>query len=667
MFVVPVLRQCYTGPVHGFQTRLIAVAIIFLFSISLGMLVTQEGRQVPLRAEQMAAATGISEFTWSPDGKSIAYVGPAGGGFDIWTVAITGGQARRLTSTLRFKKQPRWSPDGKWVAFVAVQEDGNTDLRAVSVDGQSLLALTDSAGLESEPTWSPDSTQIAFSRREGSESSIMILDLQSNQSTAARKLTDAPASNLRWSPDGKRIMFVADLLQPRDERRENLDIFVIPAEGGAPRLLTPGTPRFRDTAPDWAPDSRRIVYASDESGYSNIYTLDTQSGARRALVVGNADMLSPRWSSDGKAIAYVRHENSLLHVYAIFVEDGHTVRISEQDGVNGGYDTQNAGPPGMLAWSPDATRIAFTHSDPARTSDIWSGTADGGHPIPLTDSMPPELRRESRFVWPERMAYRSFDGQEISALVYKPKGIRPASGYPALLLFRDTLDGGHVTAWDPVVQFLASNGYLVFAPNVRGSGGNGRAYRDIVSGHGGDHDVRDALFGLDRLSSEGMIDTERLGVIGSGTGGFLTTAALVRGETRFKAAVCINGIVDAVTAASYPETSAWAHYMIGGNPLQNPMAYYERSLVNFVDKLRTPIVFLNAGHSFTSPPQQLQQFAVQAEVKGRWYDYRVFENESGDWATWRVANTRYALEAMEALFAKHLLGGEREIRLSRNR
>jgi dipeptidyl aminopeptidase/acylaminoacyl peptidase len=656
--------ECYTNVVHGFRTRLIAVAAIFIVSITLGMLVTQEGSRVPLRAEPLASTAGIYEFAWSPDSKSIAYVGPAGGGFDIFTIPTTGGQPRRLTATLRFKKQPRWSPNKQWIAFITQQDGGNSDLRVVSVDGQSMLTLTNTAAEEGDPVWSPDSTQIAFTQRIATQSSIMGVDLQSN---VIRKLSDGPASNLRWSPDGKFIAFVADLLQPRDERRENEDVFVIPAEGGVPRLLTPGTPRFRDNSPDWAPDSRQIVYASEESGYSNLYTLDVSTGARRALTAGNAEILSPKWSPDGTTIAYVRHENSLFHVYGVSIEERTTLRISSTDGANAGYASANAGPPGMLEWSPDGKRIAFTHSDPARTSDIWIGAPEGGAPVQLTDSMPAELRRESRFVWPDRIAYRSFDGQEISALVYKPKGRRPSSGHPALLFFRDTLDGEHAFAWDPIIQFLASNGYLVFAPNVRGSGGYGRAYRDLIAGHGGDHDVRDALFGLDRLSSEGLIDTERLGVLGAGTGGFLTAATLIRGETRFKAAVSINAIVDTVTAASYPETSEWARYMIAANPLEAPMPYYERSLVNFVDKLRTPIVFLYAGHNPAAPFQQLQQFAVQAEVKGRWYDYRVFENESGEWRTWRAANMRFALESMEMVFEKFLMGREREIRLTRNR
>jgi dipeptidyl aminopeptidase/acylaminoacyl peptidase len=648
--------------VHGYRKKLIVVGIIFTISITLGMLVTQEGRRLPLRVEQLSSISGISEFTWSPDGKWIAYVGGASGGFDIWIMTSAGKDARRVTSSGRYKRQPRWSKDGKWIAFIAVDDDGNTNLRVISTDGQILRQLTESAAEESDPTWSPDGKQIAFTQRFGARNSIMTIDVESSM---VRTLADVAATELRWSPDGKWIAFVADLLQPRAEHRENADIFIINSGGGSPRLLTPGTPRFRDTSPDWAPDSRRIVYTSEESGFSNLYILDTQTEQRRALATGGVELLSPQWSSDGSTVAYVRHENSGFQVFSVVVENGYTTRISDSDGANGGYTATNAGPKGMIAWSPDGKHLAFTHSDPGRVSDIWVGGVDGTRPTPITDSMPMDLRRESRFTWPDRLSYRSFDGQEVTALVYKPKGARPPTGFPAVLYFRDALDGENAIVWDPIVQYLVSNGYVVFAPNVRGSGGKGRTYRELVAEHGGDHDVRDALFGLDRLSSESMIDTERVGVLGAGTGGFLTTATLIRGESRFKAAVSINGIVDAVTAASYPDTAEWTRYMIGGSPIENPMAYYERSLVNFVDKLRTPIIFLNAGHSATSPFQQLQQFAVQAEVKGRWYDYRVFDNEWGDWSTWRPANVRSAMEAIEAVFEKYLMGRERDIRLSR--
>jgi hypothetical protein len=101
--------------------------------------------------------------------------------------------------------------------------------------------------------------------------------------------------------------------------------------------------------------------------------------------------------------------------------------------------------------------------------------------------------------------------------------------------------------------------------------------------------------------------------------------------------------------------------------MANPLSYYQRSLINFVDKLRTPIIFFYPKDRVSAPFQQLQQFAVQAEVKGKWFDYRVFENESEGWQHWRPNTIRQTLEGMEALFDKNLLGRDREIRLSRNR
>src|SRR5262249_19265332 len=153
--------------------------------------------------------------------------------------------------------------------------------------------------------------------------------------------------------------------------------------------------------------------------------------------------------------------------------------------------------------------------------------------------------------------YRSFDGIDISGLVYKPRTVKPKIGYPAVLMFREAIDGEHALAWDPFIQLLVNDGYLVFTPNIRGSGGRGRSFRDLVYQSGGDQDVRDAFIGVDRLSSDGLVNTQRVGVFGAGIGGFLTTASLIKDETRFKAAVCLYGIVDAVTAASYPAMHPW--------------------------------------------------------------------------------------------------------------
>jgi dipeptidyl aminopeptidase/acylaminoacyl peptidase len=649
---------------NTYLLRLLVVAGLFLFFVGAGVLITQEGGRIPLSPEPVAAAAGVYDFSWSPDGRSIAFISSQGGSSEIWTANVGGGLPRRLTGTGATKKHVRWSLDGKWIAFVVVQAGNAGDIHLIDASGEDEIALTETPADEREPAWSPDSRTIAFTERGAARNAIVLMDVETRQS---KPLVEVAASSLQWSPDSKTIAFVSDPLLSNDERRDNDDLFLISAEGGPPRLLTPGTQRYRDFAPSWSPDSRMIAYASENSGFSNIYVLDTQTGSRRQLTAGTVDSFSPMWSSDGQKIAYVSNGDAQFHVWVTRAEGGGATKISDRDGVNGGFDDDGASPRGKFQWSPDGTRIAFTHSDPGRTSDVWLTRLDGSRALQVTNSMPAELRREARFVWPDLMTYRTFDGREVSSLVYKPRGLKPRSGHPALLVFRDTLDGQHAKGWDPFIQFFVSDGYVVFAPNVRGSSGRGKDYRQLVFEHGGDYDIRDAFIGLDRLSSEGLIDAERTGVLGAGTGGFLATAALVKDETRFKAAVCLYGIVDAVTAVSYPGMESWSRYMIGASPMTAPLPFYERSLTNFVDKLRTPIVFLYIGNDPSTPFQQLQQFAVQAEVKGKWFDYRIFENESDGWQYWRPNNLRLALEATDALFEKHLLGRDREIRLSRDR
>jgi dipeptidyl aminopeptidase/acylaminoacyl peptidase len=649
---------------RSYISRLSVIASIFILSIGVGVLVTQEGGNVPLLPDQVAATSGIHELTWSPDGKSIAYISSQSGQSEIWVIDSAGGSSRRITSTGAQKKDLHWSKDGKWIAYVAIQPGGMGDIEIASPNEGTTINLTETAADDRNPTWSPDSREIAFTETDRVRTRIFTIDVESRTMV---QIAEENVSDLKWSPDGGSLLFVSDPLLPNDDRRDNEDIFSVPADGGGSRLLTPGTTRFRESSPSWSSDSRQISYSTDSSGFNNIAVLDLQNGRTRMIAPEMTDQLLPKWSPDGRLIAYVRNENSQFNIWVAPVQgQGPSVRVSDRDGVNGGFD-DGATPQGDYEWSPDGKQIAFTHSDPARTSDIWVATPGTGRSVQLTHSMPPDLRREARFVWPDPTTYRSFDGTEIKALVYKPRGIKPKAGYPALLMFRDTLDGQNAVAWDPFVQFFVSDGYVVFAPNVRGSSGNGKNFRQLVYEHGGDHDVRDAFIGLDKLSSEGLIDTERLGIFGAGTGGFLATAALIKDEARFKAAVCLYGIMDAVTAASYPSADNWSRYLIGSTPMANPLAYYQRSIVNFVDKLRTPIIFFFAGDNVAAPFQQLQEFAVQAEVKGKWFDYRVFDNESAGWQHWRPNNLRQTLEGMDALFEKHLLGRDREIKLSRNR
>jgi dipeptidyl aminopeptidase/acylaminoacyl peptidase len=287
--------------------------------------------------------------------------------------------------------------------------------------------------------------------------------------------------------------------------------------------------------------------------------------------------------------------------------------------------------------------------------------ADGSDPRRITNHQDPALADESQFVWPEFMEYESFDGMEVAGLVYKPLGAEAGDRLPALFFFRANSNGQHPQQWHPYIQYFVSRGYLVFAPNFRMSTGRGKAYRQAGYSYGGDHDLEDAFIGMDLLIEQGWVDPDRVGVWGGSTGGFYTTAAVTKDPDRFKAGIVWYGSTDNVTLSTYGSMEGWNKYMIGQTPLENPQSYYERSIIYHADRVDVPLLFLYAQGDGAARFQQIEQYGVQAEVHGNWWDWVIYGDEPHGWYHWGPDSVRQSLEIMSAMFDTFVAGYEHDI------
>jgi len=211
------------------------------------------------------------------------------------------------------------------------------------------------------------------------------------------------------------------------------------------------------------------------------------------------------------------------------------MQLTERNGVNGGSSATGQ-TRGSHAWTGNGDQIVFYHSDPTATGDLWVMPSSGGAPRQITNHQHASLRNPDLFVWPEFFEYKSFDGLKVAGLVYKPKGSKAGDKLPALFFFRANSNGQHPIQWHPYIQYFVSRGYLVFAPNFRGSTGRGKTYRQAVFTRGGEDDLHDAFIGMDMLAADGWVDPKRVGVFGGSTGGFFTNAAITKDPNRFKAA-----------------------------------------------------------------------------------------------------------------------------------
>lgn len=142
------------------------------------------------------------EPVWSPDGTRIAYTNWPG----IWIVPAAGGSAAPLTAGP--DQTPAWSPDGNWIAFSSTR-DGQSDLWIVAATGGELRRITDDPAVDTHPSWSPDGELIVFSSDRSGNPDIWVVRPSNG---ALSQVTDDPAydGEPAWSPDGTRIAFTSD-------------------------------------------------------------------------------------------------------------------------------------------------------------------------------------------------------------------------------------------------------------------------------------------------------------------------------------------------------------------------------------------------------------------------------------------------------------------------
>lgn len=623
----------------------------------------------PLSERALGQTTWIEQFDVSPDGKQLVFKSARGGNYNLWTVSVAGGEPQALTShPVPFRaKNPRWSPDGRWIAYQVDQhrtrQSEVDDVYVVPAAGGEPRNLTHTTwSNETDAVWSPDSRYLAFSGNPGRwlndtgafmGGGIVRVEVATGK---FKQLSSRGGSDLQWSPDGRHIAYSANRVRDETTFLSNRDIFILPAEGGEEHLLTTNTLGTKEQDPHWSPDGRQIAFITDRSGFDNVAVLDIASGEMRILTETRFDHANPSWSPDGKSIAYVVNQEYHYYIETVSVVGGSPKRITERRGVNGGMERIQLR--GSLRWLASGEQIAYTYSSPADTSDLWVSDIKTNSPRRITDSRDASLKDERQFVWPELIKYPSFDGLEVQGLLYKPKGVVDGDRAPFMLFYRANSSGQHPVGWQPYVQYYVSKGYVVFAPNFRGSTGLGKKYFESIHTHGGDHDIKDATIGVDLLIQRRLIDPERLGMVGGSTGGYFVLATLIQKPKMFKAGVAwytgtsdMAGLIDMQGPG---DEFGWGGTMIGGTPLSNPKNFYDRSVIYFVEPIQTPLLFLFAqGDIYLGG---LRQIVPALHHYGKEYAYKVYDHEPHGWYHWRPDNVEDSLRRVGDFVDQKVLG-----------
>jgi dipeptidyl aminopeptidase/acylaminoacyl peptidase len=609
--------------------------------------------------------------------------------------------AHKLTAMDEFQLQiaadPQISPDGKKIVYVRRFADPMTDRRytnlwVINSDGTEHRPLTTGNRSDASPRWSPDGARIAYLSDADGKQQIYVRWLDTGQTARITNLEQAPDA-IAWSPDGKMISFSAlvpgkgphiaelpaapagakwadppvayDRLVYRFNGAGYLkpgyrQIFVVSADGGAPRQITNGNfpnggNEFSPNLAAWAPDGKYLIvsvnrHPESEHEYldDEVYEFSAADGSVRALTNRKGPDNSPSVSPNNKWIAYtgfddryqgfqttklylMNRDGSGSHslsdkldrdvqnplwaadnsgVYFQYNEQGDTkIGFYSTDGTfkkiaEHVASTTGAGGSGTFSLARNGM-IAFTTGRTDKPGDV--AIYDRGALKVLT-SLNQELLEQKIPGHVEELWYDSSkDKRKIEGWIVHPPDFDPAKKYPLILQIHGGPFADYGDRFDFEMQVYAAMGYIVLYTNPRGSTSYGEEFANLIHRAYPGDDFEDLNSGVDAVVAKGYIDTNNLFVTGGSGGGVLTCWTIEHTE-RFRAAASLYPVINWYSFALTSDIPFITKYWFPGMPWDNTDHYMQRSLTNLVSKVKTPTLVMTGEADYRTPISEAEQF-----------------------------------------------------------
>ncbi len=617
-----------------------------------------------LSIENLYMTRQVGGATWSPDGKTVAFISNLSGRSNIWLVPSEGGWPTQLTISDQRQSSPTWSPDGKWLAYMSDYDgDEQWDIFLVSPKTGQVTNLTNTREIaEESPAWSPDGRYLAYMVKPKT-SSVFEIDVYDTALRDVKHLTTGTAKDRMnvapiWSGDGKFIFYTQEQAKGTDS-----NIFVVEAGGGESTLLTPHDGEKMYEADDVSPDGKYLLITSNAgNGYDNAGLLEIASKKIHWLTEDKWEIEGAKFSPDGKSLTYTANVDGNNEIYLYDVAAGRARALPLPKGLN--WPAGRTSP-----FTRNGSRMLYMHSGATAPGDLWvytfsdeaekiSGTRAGA-PAPhgkshqLTHSLVGGVRAED-MVEPYLVHYPSRDGKwTISAFVYVPYNLPRNGESPAIVYVHGGPTAQTMNSFNRFVQYMANQGYLVIAPNYRGSTGYGKEFQQANLFDMGGGDLQDVLAAADWIKQTGYVDPKKLILMGGSYGGYLTMMGVTKAPEMWAAGVPIVPFVNWFTEIQNEDpVLQQSDLATMGDPVKNKERYEDRSPINFADQIKAPLYLLAGGNDPRCPKTEAKQVVDAVKKRGGVVEYKVYENEGHGFA--RVENQIDAYKRVADFLKAHV-------------
>ncbi len=535
-----------------------------------------------------------------------------------YMVPVTGGAAVEISKPDSIGVNKNISPDGMYLLShkeVAVKKIKGSDIYPDL--SKSNAYVFDNLNNRHWDTWedgSFDHVFVAPVGKPGEEKDIM-----PDEPYDAPQKPFGGDEDYIWSPDSKKVIYVTKKKYGKDYAvSTNTDLYEYDLATGSTKNLTEGMMGY-DINPSYSKNGTLAWMSMKRDGYeSDKQDLVAFTGMGSVNLTKDFDHIHVegfRWADDGKSIFFYAPINGTLQLFRVEYT-GALQKVPELKQITKGDFDIN----GIVGQS--GNELVVSKTDMNHAAELYTVNINTGAMKQLThvndtiNNSIGQCKTERRFV-------TTTDGKKMLVWVIYPADFDPNKKYPTLLYCQggpqSPLTQTYSFRWN--FQLMASQGYVVVAPNRRGMPGHGTKWNEEISKDHGGQVMKDYLTAIDEVSKEKFVDKNRLGAVGASYGGYSVYMLAGIHNNRFKTFISHDGIFDMRSMYGTTEELWFVDWDWGGNywDKKNTAAqksYTDFNPINYVDKWNTPIMIVQGGKDYRVPVEQGLQAFQAAQLKG---------------------------------------------------
>ncbi|WP_439553402.1 S9 family peptidase [Flavobacterium macrobrachii] len=595
--------------------KLVLIATIIMNSNSFA--------QEVLSPETLWKLGRVTPLGISVDGKNIFYkvaipsVEENKSNSKFYTIPVTGGNAIEVKETKDLVKDKNVSPDGKYIL-------SSQEVKTENILGKDIYPELKKAdayvynGLDYRhwDTWNNGSHNHVFYAE--NKEKAKVIDIMPNEPYDSPQKPFGGDEDYIWSPDGKSIIYVSKKKFGTDYALStNTDLYEYNIETKTTTNLTESNKGY-DMNPVFSPTGNLTWLQMKRDGYEadkNDIIVRFKGMDINLTANWNGSVDNILWSNDGKKVYFTAAVDGAKHIFEVNFPGLTRIAVTVKQVTSGDFDVND-----LIGFSGD--NIIVTRTDMNHAPEIYSYNLKKKTWLQITKTNDDTYAKLALPKY-ERRYVTTTDGKKMLVWVILPPNFDKNKKYPALLYCQggpqSPLTQSYSFRWN--FSLMASQGYVVVAPNRRGMYGHGQEWNEQISKDWGGQVMDDYLSAIDDVAKESYVDKSRLGAVGASYGGYSVYYLAGIHNNRFKTFISHCGVFNMESMYGTTEEMFFTDWENGGAYWEKDNAIAQKTYAKFnpiklVDKWNTPILVIHGGKDYRVPIGQGQEAFQAAQLRG---------------------------------------------------